>query len=215
MDTVESGKEKQSAYRKEYARLKKALKNEFYLEAIAICYAIIEDRLLSFFHHAGIVSRNSVKLQVNHAVYPHLRQLLNKNDDQAIYIGKISVKESLVCHLLTMSENTAMEIDRYIADLPQKKRKGRASPGYMVDLYRQIHKTIEMDLIVDIFYDLKPWIEDRNQLIHALLNKTTASSELAKKRCAENGYALARALDNCLVKPFKSGNTLRKKYRIQ
>ena len=213
MDIVESGKEKQSAYRKEYARLKKALKNEFYLEAIAICYAIIEDRLLSFFHHAGIVSRNSVKLRVNHAVYPQLRQLLNKNDDQAINIGMISVKESLVCHLLTMSENTAMEIDRYIADLPKKKR--RASPGYMVDLYRQIQKTIEMDLIVDIFYDLKPWIEDRNQLIHALLNKTTASSELAKKRCAENGYALARALDNCLVKPFKSGNTLRKKYRIQ
>ena len=215
MDIVESGKEKQSAYRKEYARLKKALKNEFYLEAIAICYAIIEDRLLSFFHHAGIVTRNNGKLKVNYAVYPYLRKLLNKNDEHAILISKISVKNSLVCQLLTMSENTAMEIDRYIADLPKEKKKRRSLPGYMVDLYNQIHKTIEIDLIADIFYDLGPWIEDRNQLIHALLNKTTTSSELAKKRCAENGYALARALDNCLVKPFKTGNTLRKKYRIQ
>ena len=42
MRTIQTGKEKQLVYAHEYKRLKKALQEEFYLEAIAIGYAIIE-----------------------------------------------------------------------------------------------------------------------------------------------------------------------------
>ncbi len=215
MDTVKTGREKQDAYRKEYARLNKALKEEFYLEAIAICYAIIEDRFIAFFHHAGIVSRNNSNLHINRAVYPYFRRLLNKDDKYSIKIKDISVKESLVIKLLMMDERTAKEIDNHVATCPKAKRKRVAAPGYMLDLYKQIHKSIDNELIADIFYELEPWRNARNQLIHALLSKTITSSEIAKKQCAENGCSLARWLDNCLVKPFKEGNTLRKKYNIQ
>ena len=215
MDTVKTGREKQDAYRKEYARLKKAMEEEFYLEAIAICYAVIEDRFIAFFHHAGIVSRNNSNLRINRAVYPYLRQLLNKDDKYSIKIKDISIKESLVIDLLTMDESTAKEIDNHIAAHQNGKKKHVAVPGYMLDLYKQIHENIDNELIADIFYELEPWRNARNQLIHALLSKTITSSELAKKQCAENGCSLARGLDNCLVKPFKEGNKLRKKYHIQ
>ena len=69
MDTIKTGKEKQKAYRNEFSRLGKALKDEFFLEAIAIGYAVIEDRLISFLHHAGIVSRTKENLLINRAVY--------------------------------------------------------------------------------------------------------------------------------------------------
>lgn len=148
-------------------------------------------------------------------VYPYLRCLLDKDDKYSIKIKDVSVKENLVCQLLTMSESRAREIDNCIAARFEGKRRHIASPGYMLDLYKQIQRTIEIDLIADIFLDFEPWREERNQLIHALLSKTVISSELAKKECVQNGCSLARNFDNCLVKPFKKGNSLRKKYRIQ
>lgn len=211
MDTIKTGKEKQNAYRNEFSRLGKALKDEFFLEAIAIGYAVIEDRLVAFLHHAGIVSRTKENLHINRAVYPYLRILLKKDEKYTIRIKDISVKVSLICRLLTMTEDEAKAIDDAVAG----KKKKIAAHGYMLDLYRQINQTIDPELIVDIFYDLEPWRTERNQLIHALLNKTVSSSTIAKKKCAEAGVSLARGLDNCLVKPFKEGNKLRKKYHIQ
>lgn len=215
MDTVKNGKEKQNAYRNEFSRLGKALKDEFFLEAIAIGYAVIEDRLVSFLHHAGIVSRTKENLLINRAVYPYLRILLKKDEKYAIRIKDISVKVSLICRLLTMTEDEAKAIDDDVRINLAGKRKKIAAPGYMLDLYQQINQAIDRELIVDIFYDLEPWRTERNQLIHALLNKTVSSSTIAKKKCAEAGVFLARGLDNCLVKPFKEGNNLRKKYHIQ
>ena len=122
MDAVKTGQEKQSTYRKEYSRLSKSMKEGFYLESIAICYAIIEDRLIAFFHHAGIVSRANSNLRINRMVYPYLRCLLNKDDKYSIKIKDVSVKENLVCKLLTMSESRAREIDHCIAARLEEKK---------------------------------------------------------------------------------------------
>ncbi len=215
METIKSSKEKQDAYKREYSRLKKALKEEFYLEGVAISYAIIEDRLVAFLHHAGIVSRKNENLRINQAVYPYIRCLLRKDDKYSVKIKDISVKVSLICKLLTMDEATAMRIDDEV-DVKRTTRKSRiVAKGYMLDLCKQVSATIENELIVDIFYELDSWRNERNQLIHALLNKTVLSSEIAKKHCAETGQLLSRTIDNCLVKPFKCSNDLRKKYKIQ
>ena len=47
-----TGQEKYRNYKEQFDRLNKALKNEFYLEAIFIEYAILEDRTESVLHHA-------------------------------------------------------------------------------------------------------------------------------------------------------------------
>ena len=44
MDIINQNKVKYSNYQEQYKRLEKALKSQFYLEAIFIEYAIIEDR---------------------------------------------------------------------------------------------------------------------------------------------------------------------------
>lgn len=49
-----SGQEKYINYKTQFDRLKAALENEFYLEAIFIEYAILEDRTESVLRHAGL-----------------------------------------------------------------------------------------------------------------------------------------------------------------
>ena len=216
MENVKTGKEKQLVYAREYKRLSKAIKEEYYLEAIVIGYAIVEDRLVSFLHHAGIVSRNRDDLRINRCVYPYIRRLLGKKDDSTVKVKDITVKINLICKLLSLSAERAVEIDDEVENLfLANGKKSITRKGYMTDLHLQVNNTIDWELIADIFYELDSWRKERNQLIHALLNKTILSSEDAEKRCAIKGNEITRNIDNCLVKPFKVNNRIRKKYNIQ
>ncbi len=53
MDQPVANQKKYENYREQMGRLKKALKEHFYLEAIFIEYAILEDRLEAVLRHAG------------------------------------------------------------------------------------------------------------------------------------------------------------------
>jgi len=216
MDNIKTGKERQKAYQTEYQRYKIAMKYEFYLEAVAICYAVIEDRLTSFLHHAGIVTRTNENLCVNKKVYPYIRRLMKKDDNYNVKIKDISVKIELVRILLNLTEERAKEIDELVYEhIKSIKRKGAvAKSGYMMDLYCKV-QNVHRQEVLETLNTLDNWRDDRNKLIHALLNKTASSALEAKKNCAENGYPISRSLDDYLVKPFKKKNALRKKYNIQ
>ena len=84
----------------------------------------------------------------------------------------------------------------------------------MIDLFNEMKK-IDKNSVLKTLQKIKPWREKRNQLIHALLNKTVKSAQETKKDCAEESYLITREIDNNLVKPFKRANKLRKKYNIQ
>ena len=53
MEQITNNQQKYTNYRIQMGRLKKALTNQFYLEAIFIEYAIMEDRLESVLRHSG------------------------------------------------------------------------------------------------------------------------------------------------------------------
>ena len=53
MDSTVDNQQKYENYRVQMGRLKSALRNHFYLEAIFIEYAIMEDRLEAILRHAG------------------------------------------------------------------------------------------------------------------------------------------------------------------
>ncbi len=53
MEVITDNMQKHTNYRMQMGRLKKALTSEFYLEAIFIEYAIMEDRLESVLRHSG------------------------------------------------------------------------------------------------------------------------------------------------------------------
>lgn len=217
MEKAKTGQERKEIYTKEYSQLKKALKEELYLEAVSIGYAVIEDRLVSFLHHAGIVSRNVDSLKINRVIYPYMRRLLNKDYNYSIRIKNISVKRLLINALLSMSESDAKRIDDEVSkDQRVLSRKLKiANVGYMQDLYEQLNKNVDKELVHLVFKRIDGWRVQRNQLVHALLSCTVKSSEDVMKQCANVGYNLTREIDNQLVKPFKKSNLIRRKYRIQ
>ncbi len=53
MEPVQDNMQKYENYREQMGRLKKALSSGFYLEAVFIEYAILEDRLESILRHSG------------------------------------------------------------------------------------------------------------------------------------------------------------------
>ena len=214
MEKVKNGKEKQISYDVEYRQFKKAIKEEFYLEAVAIGYAIVEDRLVAFLHYAGVVSRNNNDLKVNKSVYPYYRRLLNLDDSATIKIKDLGVKTKLITALINMTEEDSVRLDKRTHDEMSGKKKHIVKIGYANDIYLQLCK-LNKDKVLSIIQEIDLWKNDRNQLIHALLSKTSSSAEIAKKECAEKGYLITRDIDNYLVKPFKIKNSIRKKYNIQ
>ena len=54
MEQYVDNMQKYENYKEQMRRLKKALKEQFYLEAISIEYAIIEDRIESVLRHTGV-----------------------------------------------------------------------------------------------------------------------------------------------------------------
>ncbi len=220
MERITSGKEKQNAYRIEYSRYKKALTQEFYLEGLVIGYAIIEDRLVSFLHYCGIVSREKENLEINKSVYPFIRTLLNKSEDTSIKVKDIRVKMDIVQALLELDAESAQQIEidtKAVIDRQNegKKRKRRILIGYMIALQRKMNNLKKAELLDFLKNQLDPWRENRNQIIHALLSKKVDGVAIAKKELSEQGYELTRTLDNELVKPTKRGTDIRKKFNIQ
>lgn len=216
MNTVKSGREKQQAYTQSFDTLKKAMQNSFYLEAVVITYAIMEDRLVSFLHHAGVLTRDKGELRIDRKLYPYMRELLGKSEEEPIKIKDISVKIMLIDALLNMTDEKAQAIDAAVAQkAAEKVIRTKALPNYMETLCQQIDQTLDDRAASGVLSDIEQWRGKRNQLIHALLSKTVSTSEPAKKECAEAGCKLARDVDNILVKPFKKKNNIRKKYNIQ
>ena len=75
-------------YQTQFSRLKKALAAEFYLEAIFICYAIIEDRTESILRHLG-----------KWEAYEKSRKGRTLNLDSKIrYIQKIAEEKNSLAH---------------------------------------------------------------------------------------------------------------------
>ena len=71
MEPVNDNMQKYYNYREQMGRLKKALNQKFYLEAIFIEYAIMEDRLESILRHAG-------KWNPKPGKYPSIDSKINK-----------------------------------------------------------------------------------------------------------------------------------------
>ena len=216
MKTVKNGQEKYQAYKQNFSMLNKAMKYHFYLEAVAITYAMMEDRLVSFLHHAGVVTRDKGDMSINGKVYPQMRELMGKTETESIRIKNISVKIEVIQKLLELSEEKAAEIDAAaVAKTAHKPKRKRAIEDYMQQLRKQVQATVDHDNAMDVLNAVDKWRQYRNPLIHALMSKTTETSEITKKICAEEGCDLVRSLDHILVKDFKKDNQLRKKYNIQ
>ena len=113
---IENNTDKALTYRQMKGRYNKAMKEGFYFEAIAIGYAMIEDRLRSFIYHmGGLNTRSSLKLD-NQTSKKFLIPLFNDYTDnkyQGINVGNISTKYNLIRAVMNWVTNTEGARDNY------------------------------------------------------------------------------------------------------
>lgn len=158
-----------------------------------IAYNLVEDRLLAFLHYAGIVNRDADKLKISKRVNSSIRSFLGKKGNERINIKNISVKLELI---KALSETIDCD-DKYITAI-----------------IVQMEKTVGCRKINEFMNRCVLWKDLRNKYVHGLANKNPKEVEEYAKSVAEEGYKLARELDN-IVGRFSKNNTIRKNFRIQ
>lgn len=101
-----SNEEKRQVYAILKTKLKIAMDQEFYLEALLLEYSIVEDRLLSILKHLGLkyTESDGRELQIGRKIKKVRGQIENKNP---LIIGKVDV--DLIDRIITW-KNTRNEL---------------------------------------------------------------------------------------------------------
>jgi hypothetical protein len=170
--------DKYKAYRYSFSKLKKAMENEFYFEAILIEYAIFEDRINSLFRRMGFLNQSGNLPESNRKM---LKRIFHKNTRWT----DISTKIKLIETLITFE---AIHLD----NLEDKQ--------YLSELYLRI-KPLNHE-IQQIILQLSPWLKMRNRYVHALMEYKTTNLEIELKEFVTQGETIIRNLDQ-IVKGFK------------
>ena len=180
IEPVKSNTEKALTYCQMKGRYNKAMKEGFYFEAVAIDYAMIEDRLRSFLYHIGVLNtRESAKSDVKETKKFHIEIYNNFFDKKftGLDLKNISAKYGLIRAVLNWVTTTEGAEGKY-----QIKLKYACESLDAEDVFNCIDK-------------LEKWCDYRNEIIHGLMNKKVESlySELAEK--ADEGMKLATKID--------------------
>lgn len=199
LPSVSTNSEKYFNYKEQMNRLNRARAEGFYLEAIFIIYAMLEDRLSAFLFHAGVSNKTRNKLTGTKTVRSQLDQIFYADDKSNICINKISVKRNLMRDLLLWS-------DVYTVNDNSKE--------YLDVLCNQLNRAARKAEVINTLEDIVTWCNTRNELVHALLNKKLDDQEEAIKQLVETGLVLSRKLEN-FVRSFKVRNRIRKEFNIQ
>ena len=191
---VTDNKDKGTTYKMYMEKYNKAIKYDYFLEAIVINYAMLEDRLLAFLHYTGVISRTHNKIGVNKFCRPQIRSLIGYKPNSAINVNNISTKIKLAKALFSISDK---EEDKYLSTV-------HSLLSERISAY-EFNETLD---------EIVTWCNIRNQYIHALLNKNYYALQDGLCEYAKHGLKLARKVDG-YVKNVKRGNTIRKKFKIQ
>ena len=159
-----------------------AMDLKFYFEAIAIDYAMIEDRLLAFLHYAGVIDRriNTQKIRVCKQVEKQINKILKNKPNYTITLNTIDYKMRIIDALM---------------ELPKEN-----NDQYLNLVRAQIDRTIDKEQFKALLQDIKPWLKLRNQITHALMNKRTKSVLERQSDIAKEGHDIGRKLDGFVAK---------------
>ncbi len=168
-------------------RLKGALQQGFYFEAMLIEYALLEDRLRSFVYHAGLLQnrkashmlpgKNAVRKDFNRIAQrvktwklEDGKETGNTSNFERLSVNKISDKIFIVRTIMLWSSE--------LESLPDESR-------YLQALRGQCESLDAIDT----------WRMYRNEVIHSLMNKRMESVQQKLSEQVEQGVQLARQLD--------------------
>lgn len=191
--SVKDNQEKYETYRAQVGRYNLAMKHGFYLEALLIDYAVLEDRLSAFLWAAGVLSnqdsaklgcpKNRTELQQIYTDY--------SGNEAAPKLKNISGKIEMVSALLAFAEAEYEGENRYLLALHE---------GLLM---------LNREELSEALCGLDTWRGYRNEVIHAAMNKNVYSLH---EHLAENAalcMEYARVIDNA-SKKLKRRTKIRK-----
>lgn len=188
-------KDKQHTFSTLLRERKRAIQYGFYLYAILIDYAMIEDRLLAMIYHMGFIKNyndNKVYEKSKNDLKLYFKEHNICNNSIKYSINTVSDK----CNLIKCVMEWA-----YCSDNIGKKNK------YLSALNSRCKK-IPIDEFRNTFSSIMYWKEYRNEIIHALMRKSINSLNTELEERIKDGLSLARALDK-YGKRLKRGDYIR------
>lgn len=211
---VETMQEKYETYRAEMARLKDAVQQGFYFEAMLIEYALLEDRLRSFVYHAGLLQnrkashllpgKNAVRKDFNRIAQrvktwklEDGKETGNTSNFERLSVNKISDKIFIVRTIVLWSSE--------LESLPDESRYLQALRGQC--------ESLDAAALLETLDAIDTWRMYRNEVIHSLMNKRMESVQQKLSEQVEQGVQLARQLD-AQVTILKKNNRIRKAARL-
>lgn len=196
---VKDNKDKQRTYAYWKSRYKLAMSNGFYVEALMIDYALIEDRLASTLYHSGVMpNREALKMNAT-STKAYLKQIL-KNSDLYKYKGELRVN----------LKNISGKINclRSIILWAKKPLASDESSRYLKALKAQ-YEMLDLDEFAEFLDKIEAWCKYRNEIIHAAMNKSLDDLQEKLAFKAEEGLQLANYLD-AKERSIKKGNKIRR-----
>ncbi|MCR4643791.1 MAG: hypothetical protein K5695_00070 [Oscillospiraceae bacterium] len=192
--SVKDNQEKYETYRSQVGRYNLAMKHGFYLEALLIDYAVLEDRLSAFLWGAGVMNdmdnfkignrRNKALLQQIYTAY--------SGSETMPRLKNISGKIEMVRALLVFAESDYDGDNRYLSALYE---------GLL---------SLNREELSDSLIGLDTWRGYRNEVIHAAMSKNVYSLQEHLAENAALGMEYARIIDNA-SKKLNRRTTIRKR----
>lgn len=198
INAVVDNKDKARTYKVNCSKYKKAIQEEFYFEAMLISYAVLEDRLRSFLYHIGaLANRNSIKINC----------MKTKNQLKDIVSLYKSDKENESLGITNITGK--IKIIRCTLEWELCVNGGYEDDKYLVSLKNQYESNIDVQDALKTLAELFEWLDYRNEIIHALLNKNIDSLHTELKERTLQGMELARKIDS-FVSCVKKRNYIRR-----
>ena len=197
IEPVHDNYEKYLAYKTQMARYNKAIANEFYFEAKLIDYAMMEDRLISFFYHIGAIDNRNISIKVTKKTRQYLKSIIDEK--RSIPLSSIGSKIELLQAILKWAESdTPIE--------PNQK--------YLILLRKQCRQQLDIPHFLRKLDEIDSWRKYRNEIIHSLMNKRTTAVDEKVMHKAVEGKDLVRYLDDQTAK-IRKVNVLRRCLKLK
>lgn len=202
IEAVSNNRDKQRTYRENCAKYKKAIQEEFYFEAMLIAYAMLEDRLRSFLYHIGaLANRQSTAVNCK-KTKNQLREIVSvhKTDKENDSLGITNITGKI--KIIRCTLGWAVNVEH-----------GYEGDRYLITLKNQYEGNIDIHEALETLQELCEWLDYRNEIMHALLNKNIDSLRLDLKERTIQGMELARKIDG-FVSQVKKRNYIRRSIKL-
>ena len=197
---VQGNADKYDSYKLLMARYKKAARQGFYFEMLWILYAMFEDRTSAFLYYMGFVTEDRKKAVGAKNIQQSMRGVLKLVDKATFDFGTLYGKTLTIKKAVSWAKNTP------------------ASDDYQKELKLLLNrKAINSPEFLQCLDGIDYWRDKRNGLTHALFSIHSYETAKELQPLAEQGYKLARTLDNAVgaLRKRDRQNSIRENFNIK